>query len=190
MDCRGCGDVSWIQQWISDVVKPTAAKTTRPQPSASSTAPGSPGLHVPVRDPATFKCRELEKLKELVVSWESFVHPRAREFFPSQETLISVLTEIARSVPEDADPILGGDSACCFWYGELSTPSSVPSQAVLRLLKPGETSESVTFVNRVLVFIFATDDSFEQLMKLPKEPFRTVCGDQLCVNLNHISTSL
>jgi hypothetical protein len=125
----------------------------------------------------------------MVTGWEQFVHPRAREFFPSQEVLMTVLTEIARSVHEESDPVLGGEHDCVFWYGELGTGTG-PAQAVIRLMKPGETSESVTFVNRVLVFIFATDDSFEQLMKLPKEPFRTICGDQLCVNLNHISTSL
>ena len=36
---------------------------------------------------------------------------------------------------------------------------------------PGESLESVTFVNRVLPFIFADDESFEELMQLPKEPF-------------------
>ena len=54
-------------------------------------------------------------------------------------------------------------------------------------VKPGESQESITYVNRVLAFIFATDESFEQLMRLPKEPFRMSCGDQLCVNLAHIS---
>ena len=29
-------------------------------------------------------------------------------------------------------------------------------------VKPGETAESVTYVNRVLAFIFATDESFDQ----------------------------
>ena len=39
---------------------------------------------------------------------------------------------------------------------------------------PGESVESVTFVNRVLPFIFADDESFEELMQLPKEPFGKV----------------
>ena len=45
----------------------------------------------------------------------------------------------------------------------------------------------ITYVNRVLAFIFATDESFDQLMRLPKEPFKMSCSDQLCVNLAHIS---
>jgi hypothetical protein len=63
----------------------------------------------------------------------------------------------------------------------------LPEQAALRLVKPSETSESVTFVNRLLAFIFATDESFDKLMQLPKEPFKMICGDQLCTNLRHIS---
>ena len=39
------------------------------------------------------------------------------------------------------------------------------------------------FINRLLVFIFATDESFEQLMNLPKKPFTMVCGNQLCVSV-------
>lgn len=44
-----------------------------------------------------------------------------------------------------------------------------------------------TFVNRLLAYVFATDDSFEALMKLPKAPFIMACGDQLCINVKHIS---
>jgi len=58
------------------------------------------------------------------------------------------------------------------------------------MVKPGEATESVTFVNRVLAFVFATDDSFELLMRLPKEPLKMTCGDQLCVHLAHISLSV
>ena len=58
------------------------------------------------------------------------------------------------------------------------------------MIKPGEHEESVTYVNRVLAFIFATDDSFEALMRLPKEPFKMSCDDQLCVLLAHISLAV
>lgn len=54
------------------------------------------------------------------------------------------------------------------------------------MVKPGESSESSTYVNRLLVFIFATPESFEQSLRLPKQPFKMACGDQLCVNLHHI----
>ena len=72
-----------------------------------------------------------------------------------------------------------------FWYGPVSKES--PEQAILEVMKPKEGVRSATFVNRLLTFVFATDESFERLMKLPKEPFKMLCGDQLCINIKHIS---
>ena len=182
MNCRACTDLTWIKNIFSvDESKPGGRAITRP----SSSAPGRGRK----RDLSKFEPRDLEGLKKLVTSWEPFVHPRAREFFPSQEILVQVLTQLAQAINKDEDPILGGEENCVHWYGEVTKDAPV-AQAAIRMMKPGESSESVTFVNRVLVFVFATDDSFEQLMKLPKEPFKTVCGEQLCVNLNHISTSM
>ena len=81
------------------------------------------------------------------------------------------------------------------WHGDVTQASeeakargiNVLQQACLRMVKPGESAESVTYVNRVLAFIFATDDSFEELQKLPKEPFKMSCNNQLCVALAHVS---
>jgi hypothetical protein len=152
---------------------------------------GSQSAAVPVapkpskRDITTFERRLQDEIEQLVKTWEPYVHPRAREFFPTYEMLISVLTQIAKSVKKTEDPVLGSDETCCHWFGEITKDE--PQQACIRMVKPGESSESTTFVNRVLVFIFATDESFEQLMRLPKEPFRMQCCDQLCINLNHIS---
>merc|ERR1711920_47543 len=73
---------------------------------------------------------------------------------------------------------------CVVWYGDVTKDDQ---QAAIKMTKPGETSESVTYVNRVLAFIFATDESFEQLIKLPKDPFKMACGCQLCVHLGHVS---
>jgi len=61
------------------------------------------------------------------------------------------------------------------------------SQAVFRLVKPGEYDESVTYINRIFSFVFAADESFEELMRLPKGPFPMICGNQLCINIGHIS---
>ncbi|KAF4671155.1 hypothetical protein FOZ61_005378 [Perkinsus olseni] len=148
-----------------------------------------------------FQPRDEQALKALVKSWEQYVHPRAREFFQTHDRLTESLMSIARNIHYTDDPILGGDS-CVYWYGDVT--KDVPEQAALRLVKPGEVTtrfliahtassgdhsqdvESVTYVNRLLAFIFATDESFEKLMRLPKEPFKMVCGDQLCVNLKHI----
>ncbi|CAJ1443407.1 unnamed protein product [Effrenium voratum] len=106
------------------------------------------------------------------------------------------------------DPILGPDEKCVYWYGDVTKDDL--QAAAIRMVKPGEQAESaaasalrsfcsVTYVNRVLAFIFATDDSFaariglvqspeasklgmrvedEKLMQLPKEPFKMSSGDQ------------
>ena len=47
------------------------------------------------------------------------------------------------------------------WFPPLS-PLNLPASRSVQ--------ESVTYVNRVLAFMFATDDCFEKLMQLPKEP--------------------
>ena len=175
-NCRICTDSPLLSAIFG-----TPAK----RPSRATAASAAPRK---LRDPDNFKPRDVEETKTTVVAWEKFVHPRAREFFPSGELLMSVLTQLARGVTVGEDPVLAGENGCVHWYGEV-TKDEV-AQAAIRMVKPGEAAESVTFVNRVLVFIFATDESFEQLMKLPKEPFRMTCGDQLCVNLHHISTSI
>ena len=45
-------------------------------------------------------------------------------------------------------------------------------------------------MNRQLAFIFASDECFFRLIRLPNEPFKMVCSDQLCVNLAHISLEI
>mmetsp|Transcript_144988 Transcript_144988/g.403861 ORF Transcript_144988/g.403861 Transcript_144988/m.403861 type:complete len:180 (-) Transcript_144988:125-664(-) len=138
------------------------------------------------RDEASFKPRQEEEIKALVKDWEQYAHPRAREFFTRSEMLAEVLTNLAKHIDMNEDPVLGPEDKCVYWYGEVNKDN----QACIRMVKPGETAESVTFVNRVLAFIFATDDSFEQLMNLPKEPFKMCCGDQMCIHLSHISMAV
>merc|ERR1712113_713150 len=104
-------------------------------------------------------------------------------FFTSPDMLTEVLKQLAEGTDREDDPVLGEDR-CVFWYGDVTKEDT---QAAIRMVKPGESTESVTYVNRVLAFIFATDESFERLMKLPKEPFKMSCGDQLCVHLAHVS---
>lgn len=175
-DCRFCSHIP-LSDWLGIS-------------SAKSESSGNQFRH-PVKPQPSRRCvekfdrRSLEGIDELVSSWEPYVHPRAREFFPSQEMLLQVLKQIAKGLHKYEDPILSGDSRCQHWYGEVTKEE--PQQACIRMVKPGEATESMTFVNRVLVFIFATDESFEQLMRLPKEPFRMSCGDQLCVSLSHIT---
>jgi hypothetical protein len=178
-DCRFCGQIPF-----GHLLGLSGAKNPKSEEDlAASTAPGP--LMPSKRDVSRFERRNPEELQKIVASWEPYVHPRAREFFPSHDMLVQVLTQIAKGLNHTEDPVLGRECECYHWYGE--TTKDEPKQACIRMVKPGESSESTTFVNRVLVFIFATDESFEQLMKQPKEPFRMTCRDQLCVNLSHIS---
>lgn len=185
-DCRFCSGNPFASLFgFGSINKPGSGNVkskASDSPSVSSTCPST--ARESRRDTATFERRSLEDQKLLINSWDQYVHPRAREFFPSAEMLQSVLLQLAKSLTKDEDAILGDDK-CVYWYGEVT--KTEPQQAAIRMVKPGESIESVTFVNRVLVFVFATDESFEQLMKLPKAPFKMTCGDQLCVNLNHIS---
>lgn len=176
-DCRFCSQIP-LSNWLGL----TSTKTAHGGPPGDN----NPATPKPSRRKLeSFERRTQDEITALVASWEPYVHPRAREFFPSQDMLIQVLTQIARGVHRSHDPILGSETDCYHWFGEVTKDE--PQQACIRMVKPGESSESTTFVNRVLVFIFATDESFEQLMRLPKEPFRMTCCDQLCVNLSHIS---
>mmetsp|Transcript_107088 Transcript_107088/g.301379 ORF Transcript_107088/g.301379 Transcript_107088/m.301379 type:complete len:186 (+) Transcript_107088:75-632(+) len=139
------------------------------------------------RDETAFVPRSDDEVKAVVKEWVQYAHPRAREFFVSEENLETVLSQLAKGIDKNDDPVLASDEKCVFWYGDVTKDDL---QAAIRMVKPGETQESVTYVNRILAFIFATDDSFEQLMKLPKEPFKMSCHDQLCVHLAHISLSV
>ncbi len=58
------------------------------------------------RDFASFRPRDEERVRQLVLEWDQYVHPRARDFFPSHNELIETLCTIARSVNQVDDPIL------------------------------------------------------------------------------------
>ncbi|CAE7384593.1 unnamed protein product [Symbiodinium sp. CCMP2456] len=139
------------------------------------------------RDMSAFNARSEAEVREAVERWKEYAHPRAKEFFATPEQLEEVLIQLAKGTDKTDDPILGPDEKCVYWYGDVTKDDL---QAAIRMIKPGEQAESVTYVNRVLAFIFATDDSFEKLMQLPKEPFKMSCGDQLCVHLAHISLAV
>ncbi|OLQ08844.1 hypothetical protein AK812_SmicGene7597 [Symbiodinium microadriaticum] len=127
------------------------------------------------RDAAAFQARSEEEVVAAVKTWSQYAHPRANDFFSSPEQLEDVLRQLAKGIDKNDDPILGSEERCVYWYGDVTKEDL---QAAIRMVKPGESAESVTYVNRVLAFIFATDESFDKLMKLPKEPFKMSCGDQ------------
>jgi len=129
--------------------------------------------------------------------------------------LEQVLATIAAHIDKDDDPVNGSHERCVVWRGDVmrgdtyipaqdvtenvdvvpwqepltggTRDHSSAMQAVFRLVKPGEDQETVTYINRILSFAFASEESFELLMRLPKEPFRMRCGNQLCIHIGHIS---
>lgn len=123
-------------------------------------------------------------MEALCRAWEHYVHPRAREFWQTSEARIEILQKIARGVHRGYDPVLGDDKQCVVWYGDLSEDDNLP---VIRMVKPGETQESQTYVNRTLVFLYADEESFNELQEKPKKAFTMACANPLCVNLTHIA---
>mmetsp|Transcript_85971 Transcript_85971/g.239246 ORF Transcript_85971/g.239246 Transcript_85971/m.239246 type:complete len:184 (-) Transcript_85971:145-696(-) len=136
------------------------------------------------RDEVPFEPWPEEEIQKRILLWEQYVHPRARDFFSGQEELHATMRQVLSGISRHDDPVLGPEDRDVYWYGDVTQDDL---QAALRMVRPGDASETVTYVNRVLAFLFATDDSFEQLKALPKEPFTMRCGDQLCVHLAHIS---
>ena len=97
-DCRFCSEIP-LGDWLglTKMKSEVDPKNTRlpkiPRPSK--------------RRVDEFDRRSPEAIDDLVSSWEPYVHPRAREFFPSQEMLLQVLKQIGRGLNKTEDPILG-----------------------------------------------------------------------------------
>jgi len=134
-----------------------------------------------------FHARSNEEVKAAVQEWDLYVHQRARDFFGSQDVVEKVLEKIARYTTKDSNPVYGSAERCVLWHGQYTEEAAGQKpHAVLEVYKPADGGESNSHVSRVMAFLFASDESFEQLMKLPKDPFSMCCNNQLCVNLAHI----
>eukprot|EP00929_Paragymnodinium_shiwhaense_P024246 TRINITY_DN14981_c0_g1_i1.p1 TRINITY_DN14981_c0_g1~~TRINITY_DN14981_c0_g1_i1.p1 ORF type:complete len:1589 (-),score=374.84 TRINITY_DN14981_c0_g1_i1:70-4836(-) len=124
------------------------------------------------------------EVEEAVTRWRAMLCQRAWDFFPSPEMLEQVLRELALGTDKTDDPVVGHADHCMRWHGDVSRDGT---QASLQLVRPGEGNPSPAYANRLLAFLFASNDVFDQLESLPtKEPFTMACGDQLCVNLTHL----
>lgn len=134
--------------------------------------------------------RIVPRLEEEVCScveiWYSYVHPRVRSIFSFPE-LDAILLQLARNVNKDEDPITGSEE-CVLWHGDITVNNQMEVQAALCIVHKDGT-KTVGFTNRLLSFIFADDDSYAILQNLPatKDALKMACGNQLCVNLAHIS---
>ncbi|EER17558.1 conserved hypothetical protein [Perkinsus marinus ATCC 50983] len=123
--------------------------------------PGGTTTRQTRRSPSSFVRRNSEEMQRLIASWDHYVSSRAKDFFVTREKLEEVLMMIARGIHHTEDPILGVGTNT--W-----TLATIPFQMV----KPTEDTESLTYVNRVMVLIFSSDEAFQHLMTLPKAPFR------------------
>eukprot|EP00933_Yihiella_yeosuensis_P024679 TRINITY_DN19130_c0_g1_i3.p1 TRINITY_DN19130_c0_g1~~TRINITY_DN19130_c0_g1_i3.p1 ORF type:complete len:179 (+),score=22.20 TRINITY_DN19130_c0_g1_i3:99-635(+) len=132
-----------------------------------------------------FQCRSEDQIRALVRQWMQHTSHRAREYFAGR--LENLLIELVRSLDRNADPVLGNTHECVMWYGDFTD-----GQAVIWIVKPDgmNGSKSPVFVNRLLAFIFANDECFEEIQQLPKEALKMKCSHQLCVNYAHISLEL
>jgi len=143
----------------------------------------------PKRDKLSFLARTEQEKQALINEWSQYVHPRAREYFQSEGDMMDALMQLAMGIDRDSDPVLGPDDQCVRWYGDVTKDVQ---QAVVRVMRPGETSRTATYVARFLAFTFASDESFEQMKKFQflKDPSKMSCCDQLCVHLDHISLAV
>ncbi|EEA08236.1 uncharacterized protein CMU_019790 [Cryptosporidium muris RN66] len=116
-------------------------------------------------------------------SWVNYIHPRAKDFWKTSEQIFHILSSICQNIDRADDPILGGEENCVQWHGELAAEDGSP---VIRILRPGEVDECQTYVNRILAFLYADDESFLELQKKPPVAFTMACDDPLCINITHI----
>lgn len=68
-----------------------------------------------------------------------------------------------------------------------TVPRYINDDPCIGIAKPGGAgAKSQTFVNRILAYVFASDESFDKLQKLPKDPLKMSCGNKSCVSLAHV----
>mmetsp|Transcript_146305 Transcript_146305/g.207480 ORF Transcript_146305/g.207480 Transcript_146305/m.207480 type:complete len:213 (-) Transcript_146305:129-767(-) len=133
----------------------------------------------------TFQPRSEEEVRHSVDEWMPHLHSRGRIFFQDEEKLRSILETVARSTDRTSDPIL--QHKCSLWHGDVKAARDT-KHAAIKLMGPGEEgAPCVTYVNRVLIFLFSGDDKLERWMRLPKQPLKMRCENQLCVALGCIA---
>lgn len=131
-----------------------------------------------------FRRRYPDEVHTKVAAWFSYLHVRAHEFWKDEATIKDALEKVASSVDREADPILAELGHCVFWHGDVSPEDGTPT---ITMVKPGESSPADVSVTRILVFLYADDDSFEELQQRPQQVLKTICDEPLCINLSHIS---
>lgn len=132
-----------------------------------------------------WKPRNETEIDLLVNSWLNYVSNRAAAFWKDASNLRPVLKTIARLIDHNCDPVLGPESECVLWHGEITQATRVP---IIHFVVPQSSNQTkVTYTTRFLAFLFANQQSFDILTGKPKEAFETICGDPSCISIHHIS---
>ncbi|CAE7270483.1 unnamed protein product [Symbiodinium natans] len=161
---------------------PAKAEQPDPKPPKQQQQPKEQAQEAPSKpSKPAFQSRSEAEVKQSVDTWDKQLHSRAHSFYRGEEqNLSAVLETLARATDKTSDPIL--KDQCCLWHGEVGEVKHT-KHATIKMAKPGGREASVTYVSRVLIFLFASDEGFDRWMKLPKKPFKMRCGNQLCVSL-------
>ncbi|AFZ78990.1 hypothetical protein BEWA_018340 [Theileria equi strain WA] len=126
--------------------------------------------------------RSAEEVAFLVKAWDAYVHERAKALWKTPAKRYSILASIAKECDKRDDPVLGNDITCVKWKGKYED-----DYPIIYVNKPDENVDSSTYVNRMLVFLFADQESYEKIDKTRYKAFEMVCGNKWCINLTHIS---
>ncbi|CDR93870.1 hypothetical protein, conserved [Babesia bigemina] len=126
--------------------------------------------------------RSAEEVAYLVKSWDTYVHERAKAMYKTPAKRYSILASIAKGCGRADDPILGNDVACVRWYGDTEDGNPVISYS-----STGDAKGKITYVTRMMVFLFADQQSYEIIDKAGCRSFKMACGNRWCINLTHIS---
>eukprot|EP00930_Biecheleria_cincta_P049979 TRINITY_DN35169_c0_g1_i1.p1 TRINITY_DN35169_c0_g1~~TRINITY_DN35169_c0_g1_i1.p1 ORF type:complete len:167 (+),score=27.27 TRINITY_DN35169_c0_g1_i1:81-581(+) len=131
-----------------------------------------------------FESRSDEEVLADVNVWVKYLHPRYEDVLSAQQ-VESALIQIAQDVSRGQDPMFGSADSCVLWHGDVTMSDRNELQAAICF--DHLVGENLAFTNRLLVFLFANDECYEQIRELPKDAFSMKCGgNQLCINLQHV----
>ncbi|EAN32400.2 hypothetical protein TpMuguga_02g00114 [Theileria parva strain Muguga] len=125
--------------------------------------------------------RNSEEVVYLAKIYNTYVHDRAKNLWKDENTRIQILKELAVGCGKNDDPVLGSDIQCVKWIGDFHEEFPI-----IHISDPNETMKKRTYVNRMLVFLFADAESYSKIDANKYTPFSMVCGNKWCVNLTHI----
>ncbi|KYK62627.1 hypothetical protein TGPRC2_306980 [Toxoplasma gondii TgCatPRC2] len=181
-------------------------------------------LRAAVQLPELTNRRTQDDVRRLVYRFKQRIEdvPGARErllhFWRDADFQDSVLATLAHDIPRDGDPLAGAQEKtsgeresrnpksrrrkfqertygdCVLWLGLVNKHNKY---AALELKLPETFDPWVTYVNRLMVYLFAEipgyrgPDDFHRLLDVSMdEPFPMKCHNPVCVCLNHIDWRL